>query len=217
MSRKREQNKMGRSFQIIQTHSYEHEHYPTNFPSAQGCRKRIFHWRLLAALAFCLSAALFTNFAFAPSASAAALSPNDVVYGQKWVTTGSSYTGISVGNWKDCGYAVASPNASHVTCSGTYSFSATVSGNIQVSYGGLSSQVGFNVTQTTTFGVSYTVDIPAHVNVTIQIGAKWYDYRVSQRECSYLVKTGACISWISSTVYATVHKYDTRAFRNIDS
>jgi hypothetical protein len=92
-----------------------------------------------------------------------------------------------------------------------------VSGNVQVSDGGLSSQVGFNVTTTTTFGMSDTVDIPAHVNVTIQIGAKWYDYRVAQREYTYLVRTGACISWIISTVYATVHKYDTRAFRNIDS
>jgi hypothetical protein len=217
MRRKREQNKMRRSFQAIQTPSQEPGQYPADLPSAKGFRKRILGWRLVAALVFFLSVALFTSFAFTPSASAATLSPKDVVYGQKWVTTGSSYTGTSVGNWKSCGYAVASPNPSHVTCSGTFSFSATVSGSVQVGYGGLSGQVGFNVTKTTTFGVSYTVDIPAHVNVTIQIGAKWYDYRVAQRECSYLVRTGACISWISSTVYATVRRYDTRAFRNIDS
>ncbi len=208
---------MKQSPQAMQAPSREPGQYPMDLPSAKGFGQRILRWKSLVALVFLLSGAVFTSFAFVPSASAATMSPNDVIYGEKWVTTGSSYTGISVGSWRDCGYAAASPNPSHVTCSGTYSFSATVSGSVQVGDGGLSSQVGFNVTKTTTFGVSYAVDIPAHKNVTIQIGAKWYDYRVAQRECSYMVRDGACISWISSTVYANVHRYDTRAFRNFDS
>lgn len=207
---------MQRSSSPVQTLSREPEQDPPIFPLAKRSRKRGFRWQALVTLGL-LVGIICTSFAFAPSASAATVNPHDVVYGQKWVTTGSSYTGTSVGNWTNCGHAVASPNPSHVTCSGTFSFSASVSGTVQVSDGTLSSQVGFNVTATTTFGVSYTVDIPANTTVTIQIGAEWYDYSVAQRECTYLVVSGACVTWISSTVYATVRKYDTRAFRNIDS
>jgi hypothetical protein len=169
--------------------------------------------RRLLRLALVSTAAAGLMMSAAPAFASTTSGPTskDIIYTWEWVTTGHSYTGNSIGTWQQCGIVRASPAPSHLACGETtgyqVSFSATVGGTDKVGDGSLSAQVGFNVTESYTKSVTYTVDVPAHKQITVWTAPEWKNYSVTQKYCQVAVAGGGIVQCSGSPVTATTHNY----------
>ena len=145
----------------------------------------------------------------------------DVVHQNRWFVTGTAAIADANGSWHLCATAQASPNPSSITCgqtSGyTQTFSATVTGTAKVGDSSLSAAVGYNVTQSYTKSVSYTVSVPKNTTVNVYWATRWYRHKVTQQECTVIVQTGRCTGSYFATAYAYTHKYHAIVWKNTSS
>jgi hypothetical protein len=109
----------------------------------------------------------------------------------KVTSVGANYT--TYGGWTDCTKVSKSSVARSVGCTKTTSIASGVTGNIGVSDGVMSANVGFSVTATTSIAASESFNVPKNQTGYIQFRAVYLsrDVHWAQYRCT---AQGACLS-----------------------